>query len=144
MLELLQAITTKFKTQTDGAYSSLYTAVNGQLYLDYVPVSATFPYLILTEVSQEHSVNFTDKRDSIRLQFSIYTEGTGALSILTIAQYLWDVFDECELTLDNNLSLISMTRDTCQLFTPEDLESKSYRLHTSDYLVEIINSGVRG
>lgn len=98
---------TAIMSKTTG--SAFSTAVGGRIYLDDAPDKATFPYCVFFIVSAVPNDTFSEKLDDILIQFDLFSTSKGATEITGMYNKLTTLFDDCDLTITDALSL-SMSR----------------------------------
>jgi len=99
MIDLLDAIIDKF--DADSGQGGLYDALGGRLYFDEAPQDPTFPYGAFKLVSDTHEATFTTGFENVLVQFDIFSEASGVSEAGEAEEDLWNLFDECALTIDN-------------------------------------------
>jgi hypothetical protein len=121
--------------------SALSTAVGGRIYLDEAPQKTGFPYVVFSIVSSVPDKTFTENFEDILIQFSLFSASKAMDEITNIYTHLNTLFDECSLTITNNI-LLRMTRENLttmfeDIITPE---GKGVRHWAVDYSILIEKS----
>ena len=105
MKELFQAILTYYNAQSS---SDFYSSMGGanKLYLHQAPWTdanlntIVYPYTIFRDISRVPDYFFDERYEEFLLQFDIFDNTPeGATNVLTYADELHAVFDDCDLTL---------------------------------------------
>ena len=79
--------------------TEVYDRVGGRIYLDQAPDGTEFPYIVYFIVTGNPDNTFSEKMESIILQFSIFSLQSGPTEIIGIYYYLKTLFDDCDLTI---------------------------------------------
>jgi hypothetical protein len=93
MDNLLTAIMTKISG------SALSTDVAGRIFLDQAPAEAELPYIVFFIVSNAADSNFSDTIDNVLIQFSLFSDSSGAAEITDMYADLIALFDDVSLTV---------------------------------------------
>lgn len=113
MKPLFAAIYTKFTG------SALATALTGGLHNTQAPLGTSFPFGVMTLVSDVHEWDFVDEYESSRIQFDIYSDAASPGAALDAAALLWTLFDDCALTISGYTHLY-MQRSFAQFLRDDD------------------------
>lgn len=99
MKNFYTALTTKFNALTAGAHNSFWTSVNGQLYEGEADKDAVYPYAVFLHVSGVQADTFKNDVDEILIQFSIFSDKSGATEVHDAMTNLKSLFDDVSLTV---------------------------------------------
>lgn len=112
MLNILTAIKSKFLG------SALSNDVGGRIYLDEAPQGTQCPYVVYSVISAPKEKTFTEEYRNTLIQFSLFSDSSGATEISTMYSDLVSLFDECSMTITSNtmvrmkeVNLVTMTDD---------------------------------
>lgn len=114
MNNLLTAIMTRITTGP----SNFYNDVGGRVYLDSAPDDRQFPdciFLIVTDIPDNA---FQKLGEEVSIQFSLFSESSGATEITTMYTDLKALFDDVKLTVTSN-TMVIMKRERLVTFVEE-------------------------
>ena len=97
MKELTKAIKTRFDAIVTTA-SRLYDTVANQ--------NATFPYVVVSYISDVEDQTFTEYFEDCLVQFAVYDEDPSSENVLDIFEELKTAFDRHTLTVENYSTII--------------------------------------
>jgi hypothetical protein len=84
--------------------TALYADVAGRIYLDEAPEGTSFPYIVISIISDVPEDTFTEKLDDVLIQFSLFSISKSVTEIADMYADLKTLFDGAMLTI---------TGDTC-------------------------------
>jgi hypothetical protein len=79
--------------------SSLYSDVNGRIFLDEAPEGTEYPYIVFFIIDDSPEKTFTEDFEDYQIQFSIFSDSQSAFEIGIIYTDLMNLFDECSLSI---------------------------------------------
>jgi len=119
MNNLLTAITSRVTTGP----SDFCNDIGGRFYLDQAPEDRQFPDCIYFIVVDTPDNSFNKSGEEVNIQFSMFSESSGATEITTMYTDLKALFDDVQLTVTSN-TMVIMKRDRLVTFM-EDIITPS-------------------
>jgi|GEM_PF-831780 hypothetical protein len=112
MKALLTAIYSHYTAATTSdLYEALYvSATRGGLYPDNAPQGADFPFCVYGIHNRIYEPEMDDEHEEITVFFNVYSR-TGPANALDLADYVADLFDDADVSVDYFRRLY-FTRDT--------------------------------
>lgn len=107
--------------------NALNTSLAGQLYPHEAPESATYPYGVYYLISDVPEYDFSDDRERVAVQFSLFSSTYSSVEIARLYEELKALFDRAELTVAGFRSL-SFMRDAAQLIRDEENGTWAYHV----------------
>ena len=98
MSNVRTAIYNKYNASTG---HGAYTNVAGRFYHGQAPQGATFPYVVFFNIVDVNEVDFSEEREDLSYQFSIFSQNSSPTQAETILTGLRSLFDDCSLTVTN-------------------------------------------
>ena len=114
MENLLTAITSRVTTGP----STFYNDIGGRFYLDTAPDDRQFPDCIFLIVVDIPDNAFAKYGETVEVQFSLFSESSGATEITTMYRDLKALFDDVKLTVTSN-TMVIMKRERLVTFNEE-------------------------
>ena len=127
--ELEQAIYTAFATNV-----ALHNAATGGLHNVEAPSATVYPYIVFDLPGELKSNSFSNEKESVLVQFKIYSKNSSSVSLNALRQKLIVVFDDNLLTLAS-YDTISMRR-TISRKTKDEVDEKVW-IYLIQYEVEL-------
>jgi hypothetical protein len=95
MKAIYKAIYSRFNTTND-----LKTALSGRMYPHGATQNVDFPYCAYYAISEFMDQDFTDERETVNVQFSLFSEEESLEEITTLYEYLKALYDDQILSVD--------------------------------------------
>ena len=99
--------------QKAAADSALTTLISDRFYEVMAPQNAGLPYVVYSVISNVNSPTFTEKLESVRVQFSVVSRENSSTETLNIMNALENIFDDLtKLNTGSTGRIESFTRIT--------------------------------
>lgn len=120
MKELAAAITTHFNVT-----NSLKTALGGQMYPFEAKQDAAFPYGVYYIIDEQTDYDFSDERQDIYVQFSLFSEDSSPGEAFTLGGYLKTLFDDADLTV-SGWTCLQFKRTGSKVLRDEEMNTYTF------------------
>jgi len=98
--------------------SALSSDVGGRVYLDGVPAGCEFPYVVFFIVTGVPDNVFNKYGEAVIVQFSLFSDSTGAAEITDMFNDLTALYDDAQLTV-TGYNMITMERQNLMTMVDE-------------------------
>ena len=130
LITLCTAIYTRFLT--DNGFKD---SVNGKLFENDAPDGTEYPYAVYTIVAAPKDRTFTEEFTNTLIQFSLFSANMDSAEIKNMYDSLTELFDDCQLSLDNSNHLWmaeeNLITDITEETTPDG--TREVRVYHVDY-----------
>ena len=105
MKELIEGIYSKFS-----AANTFNTYIGGRMYLEEAPQGVTWPYATFHMDNAVHEWQFKTDYYDVSILFNLFSNDSDASEVLTMHDYLTDLYDDSLLTITGHSHVYSIER----------------------------------